>query len=79
MVTEADWRNWTEEQLQPYLETVLGAFGSKRLMFGSDWPVCLLACPYKRWVETVERFLSQLSADEQARIMGQTAVEVYRL
>ena len=79
MVTEADWQNWTEEQLQPYLETVLGAFGTKRLMFGSDWPVCLLACPYKRWVEVVEHFLSQLSADEQARIMGQNAAEVYRL
>jgi L-fuconolactonase len=48
-------------------------------MFGSDWPVCLLACPYKRWVEVVERFLARLSADERTRIMGQNAAEVYRL
>ncbi len=48
-------------------------------MFGSDWPVCRVACDYKRWVELVGRFIAKLSADEQARIMGGTAVEAYGL
>ncbi|NOY82674.1 MAG: amidohydrolase family protein [Kiritimatiellaeota bacterium] len=79
LVTEADYRNWTEEQLQPYLETVLEAFGPARLMFGSDWPVCLVACPYRRWHQIVTRFIAGLSETEQARILGGTAVEAYRL
>ena len=79
MVTEADFHNWTEAQLQPYLETVLEAFGPSRLMFGSDWPVCLVACAYKRWFEIVSRFVGGLSSDEQERILGGTAVEIYRL
>ncbi len=79
MVTEADFDNWTETQLQPYLETVLEAFGPSRLMFGSDWPVCLVACRYGRWFEIVSRFVGRLSSAEQERILGGTAVEVYRL
>ena len=79
MVTEADFENWTETQLQPYLETVLQAFGPSRLMFGSDWPVCLLACRYGRWLEIVSRFIGRLSSAEQERILGGTAAEVYGL
>ena len=79
MVTEADFANWTEAQLQPYLETVLEAFGPSRLMFGSDWPACLLACRYGRWFEIVSRFIGRLSSAEQERILGGTAVEVYGL
>jgi len=79
LVTEADFAAWTEAQLQPYLDTVLAAFGPRRLMFGSDWPVCRVACDYKRWVELVGRFIAKLSADEQARIMGGTAIEAYGL
>ena len=79
MVTEADLFHWTERQLQPYLETVLESFGPKRLMFGSDWPVCLLACSYQRWVGIVSDFLSRLSDAEQAQIFGQTATNIYKL
>ncbi len=79
MVTEADWHAWTPQQLQPYAESALEAFGPRRVMFGSDWPVCLLACSYSRWVEVVEGFLSKLSAAEQQRIWSGTAVETYRL
>ncbi len=79
LVTEADYHNWTETQLQPYLETVLEAFGPGRLMFGSDWPVCLLACRYGRWFEIVSAFIGRLSSAEQERIMGGTAVEIYGL
>lgn len=79
LVTEADYRAWTEEQLQPYFDVVLEAFGSKRLMFGSDWPVCLAAITYKGWADMVERFCSRLSNSEQERIWAGTAVEAYEL
>jgi L-fuconolactonase len=79
MVTEADYANWTEVQLRPYVETVLEAFGPQRLMFGSDWPVCLVACDYARWINLVRGWIGKLSAGEQARILGETAVEAYEL
>jgi len=79
LTTEADWQSWTESQLSVYLETVLEAFGPRRLMFGSDWPVCLLATTYASWYELVQRQFAGLSADEQSRIFGQTAVDVYNL
>ena len=79
MVTEADWRSWTEEQLRPYMDVVLEAFGPSRLMFGSDWPVCLLATEYARWFELVSRFVGRLSADEQAEVLGGTAARIYNL
>jgi L-fuconolactonase len=65
--------------LRPYFEAALEAFGPRRLMFGSDWPVCLVACGYARWRETVSAWTADLSADEQARILGGTALEAYRL
>jgi L-fuconolactonase len=79
LVTEADWLAWTEVQLQPYVETVLEAFGSSRVMFGSDWPVCRVASDYSRWVNAVERLAGKLSLIERTQILGETASEVYRL
>jgi L-fuconolactonase len=79
LVTEADWQHWTEPQLMPYLETVVEAFGPQRLMFGSDWPVCLLATTYRGWHDLVARFCSQLSVSEQSRIFGESAAEAYQL
>lgn len=79
MVTEADWRGWTPEGLRPYFEATLEAFGPRRLMFGSDWPVILVASDYQRWAAVVRDYLAPLSEDERNRIMGGTAIEVYRL
>lgn len=79
MVTEADWRGWSPDQLRPYYDAVLAAFGPHRLMFGSDWPVCLVACEYDRWAETVQDWIGELSAAEQERIRAGTAVEAYGL
>jgi L-fuconolactonase len=79
LVTEASWQSWTEADLDPYLQVVLTAFGAKRVMFGSDWPVLLLGSSYKRWMDTVRRGISHLSEYEQERIVGKTAVEVYGL
>lgn len=79
MVTEADYRHWSPTDLQPYFEIVLEAFGPKRLMFGSDWPVALVATQYKQWVDTVKNAVKRLSPDEQARFWGGTAIEAYKL
>ena len=79
MVTEAHHAAWTPAQLEPYMDAALAAFGPRRLMFGSDWPVCLLASDYGRWAQTVRDFAQKLSPDEQPRVMGETAIEAYGL
>jgi L-fuconolactonase len=79
LVTEADYRAWSGEQLRPYIDVALEAFGPQRLMFGSDWPVCLVACGYARWVSLVRSFIETLSPAEQADIMGNTAKRAYRI
>jgi L-fuconolactonase len=79
MVTEADPRNWTPEQVRPYFDVVLEAFGPDRLMFGSDWPVCLVGIDYQRWGEIVRGWTESLTTSEQDRIFGGTAVEAYGL
>jgi L-fuconolactonase len=79
MVTEADSTTWTPHQLRPYADVALDAFGPRRIMFGSDWPVCLVACEYARWTNLVGEFIAELSPAEQADIMGNTARRAYRL
>ena len=79
MVTEAHWSTWTQEDMRPYVDVVLVAFGAGRLMVGSDWPVCLLASTYQEWVDTLQALFGGLSRTEQDRIFGGTAAEVYRL
>ncbi|HRH45616.1 MAG TPA: amidohydrolase family protein [Pyrinomonadaceae bacterium] len=79
MVTEANHQNWTREDLLPYFETVLELFGTKRLMFGSDYPVCLLAANYEKVLDTYQSFLKDLSEDGQDQIMGENARQFYKL
>jgi L-fuconolactonase len=79
LVTEADPANWKPADLAPYIDTVLEAFGPQRLMFGSDWPVCLLGVTYSRWLAFVLETLSGLSAAERQRICSATAAEAYGL
>lgn len=79
MVTEADFITWTPEQIHPYMDTALEAFGSKRILFGSDWPVCLVAGNYSKIKKLTTDFISQLSKIEQNSIMGNNAIEFYNL
>ena len=79
MVTEADFNIWTPEQIHPYMDTVLEAFGSKRILFGSAWPVCLVAGNYSKIKKLTTDFISQLSKIEQNSIMGNNAIEFYNL
>ncbi|HLQ36369.1 MAG TPA: amidohydrolase family protein [Planctomycetota bacterium] len=79
LVTEADWRTWTVAQLQPYVDVALEAFGPQHLMFGSDWPVCLLASSYDRWLEVLSKLLDGLATPDRQRVFGDNAQQVYRL
>jgi L-fuconolactonase len=79
LVTEADWTGWTVAQLQPYADVVLEAFGSERLMFGSDWPVCLLAASYVQVLEAADAVTAELSEAERQDVFGGTAARVYGL
>jgi L-fuconolactonase len=77
LVTEADWAGWSPQALRPYVDIVVEAFGPQRLMFGSDWPVCLLASSYGRWVATVDELIAHLGDDERAAVTGGTARRFY--
>jgi L-fuconolactonase len=77
LVTEAPGFRWDADLLRPYIEFALEVFGSKRLMFGSDWPVCLVASEYVRWRNFVEDCLRGLSADEREGILGGNASRFY--
>jgi L-fucono-1,5-lactonase len=79
MVTEAHWSTWTANDLKPFVASVVGWFGIERLLFGSDWPVCLLATSYGGVVRALEEALGPLAPDERARVFGLNAVRVYRL
>ncbi|OQD57115.1 amidohydrolase [Streptomyces phaeoluteigriseus] len=79
LVTEADPATWTPADLRPYAETALDAFGPRRLMFGSDWPVCTLAAGYGRVLETARQLTGHLSADESGQVFEGTATRVYGL
>ncbi|WP_035352179.1 amidohydrolase family protein [Edaphobacter aggregans] len=79
MVTEADWGGWTAETLRPYLDAVVEAFGPGRLMAGSDWPVCLVACGYAQWFGVLEEYFAGFSEAERDAVFGGTAARVYRL
>jgi len=79
MVTEAYWQNWQEADFTPYLDVVFNAFGKKRLMFGSDWPVCNVAGGYDRMAGIVKNYTSKLSANEQADFWGNNAIEFYNI
>lgn len=79
MVTEADWKNWTAEQLKPYIDVVVESFGIDRIMYGSDWPVCLVASTYNKWIETVKDYFSAYSAEDQEKVFSGNAIKFYQL
>ena len=77
MITEADAKAWQAADFRPYLDVVFEAFGEDRLMFGSDWPVCLLAAEYAQTFALVRDYLAPLSAEAQAKILGGNAARFY--
>ncbi|GAA1720216.1 amidohydrolase family protein [Isoptericola hypogeus] len=79
LVTEADWGSWSTAGLRPVVDHALDVFGPDRLMFGSDWPVCLLATGYGRWLDAVRELLAALAPGELDAVLGGTACRTYRL
>ncbi len=79
LVTEANLSKWSAKDLRPYVDVVLSAFGPRRMMFGSDWPVCQLAATYHEVVSVAQQLTSQLSAAEEGLVFGATAEHWYGL
>jgi L-fuconolactonase len=79
LVTEADWRNWKPADLKPHLDVVFDAFGADRLMFGSDWPVCLLAGTYAQVTGLIEEYTEGFAENERAKVFGGNARRFYGL
>ena len=79
LCTEADWSKWTVESLTPYVDVVFDAFGSDRILYGSDWPVCLVASAYQRWFEAVGHWLAPLAKAQRDAVLGGNAARIYGL
>lgn len=79
MVTEADWNKWKKEDFVPYLDTVVKAFGTKRIVFGSDWPVCLVTASYTSMLQIVKDYFSSFTKNEQDLFFGGNASTFYHL
>ncbi len=79
LVTEADWHNWKKEALYPYFDFIVKTFGTDRIMFGSDWPVCLLAAGYDEVTDLALHYFSAFSETEQRLFFQQNAERFYHL
>ncbi|MEX0274994.1 MAG: amidohydrolase [Flavobacteriaceae bacterium] len=79
MVTEADWGKWEPGNFLPYLDTVVEAFGVQRVMYGSDWPVCLLAAEYREQLQLISSYVTSFSQSERKAVMGENAKEFYNI
>jgi L-fuconolactonase len=79
LITEADWERWNPAQFKPYLDVVFEAFGPNRVMFGSDWPVALLAGTYRQVFELAREYVTALGAGVESRFFGDNAVKFYQL
>jgi len=79
MVTEADYRYWKKEDFIPYIDLVVESFGTNRIMFGSDWPVCNVAAAYPQVLDIVRTYFSSFTRNEQDLFFGGNAVKFYKL
>jgi len=79
LVTEANWKTWHQDTFIPYLDAILESFGTERLMFGSDWPVCRLAADYHQVKAIVGNYFQQFSISEQQKLFGGNAIDFYTL
>jgi L-fuconolactonase len=77
IITEADWKRWNYEQIKPFLDVVFDTFGTDRIMFGSDWPVCLVAGDYSQVKVVIETYMKGFSVSEKAKVFGENAARFY--
>lgn len=79
MVTEAVWNDWTKDDFKPYLDFIMHHFGTHRVMYGSDWPVCLVAASYEKQLAIIEDYIHSFSSSEKHQIMGDNAIRFYNI
>lgn len=79
LLTEAAWKEWSAGDFYPYLDVVFDAFGTDRLLFGSDWPVMLLSGIYVQWKSLLEKYMEQFTPEDKEKVFGQNAVRFYGL
>jgi L-fuconolactonase len=79
LITEADTRNWSVRQIEPYVKHVIQCFGFDRLLFGSDWPVLLLAGSYDRWLNALDEILYGNSKENLNKLFYENADRIYKL
>jgi L-fuconolactonase len=79
LLTEAAWKQWSPGDFYPYLDVVFDAFGTNRLLYGSDWPVMLLSGIYVQWKSLLEKYMEQFSLEEKEQVFGGNAVQFYNL
>jgi L-fuconolactonase len=79
LFTEAKWKGWSAKDFYPYLDVVFKAFGTERLMFGSDWPVMLLSGMYVQWKSLLEKFMENHDEETKAKVFGGNAERIYRI
>ncbi|MBB6005715.1 amidohydrolase [Arcicella rosea] len=79
MVTEGEWKDWKVSDFKIYLDTVVKAFGTERIMYGSDWPVCLVAAQYEEQLGIVNEYFSTFSSLEKKKVMGENALKFYNI
>jgi predicted TIM-barrel fold metal-dependent hydrolase len=79
LVAYADSERWTAEDLRPFVEHVIAAFGWDRILFGSDWPVCTLSASYRQWVEALHALTHQAGETNQKKLFYDNAIRIYRL
>lgn len=79
MVTEAKWHGWMIHDFKPYIDIAMENFGAERVMFGSDWPVCLLSATYEQVLTILKFFIRYLSQDEKENILSRNAIRAYQL
>jgi len=79
MVTEAEWKNWKQGDFSAYMDVIINAFGINRVMFGSDWPMCLVAASYDEVIKITSDYFSSFSANEQKLFFGGNAINFYKL
>jgi L-fuconolactonase len=79
LVTEANWSNWNEADIFPYLDVIVENFGIDRIMFGSDWPVCLVATSYEKWLNLLKKYFNQFSKNDQEKFFALNCERIYKL
>ena len=79
MVTETEWHGWKLDDFTPYLDVVFGAFGARRILLGSDWPVCTLSATYLEVMDIVHQYIATLSDTDKTAVLGGNAIDFYHL